>query len=1647
MSDSDSSLQKESNKNVVISDSALSGDDGANEADYEEEQEEQEGGGGEGGGSEGAKKVKVKAKGKEGSGAGAAEAEEASASGSPPPSPPSPSKKKKEKKLKGEKIGKKKLNLDVGESESGEQRDKQPSAASAAAAAATPTSEDNDMSQLLNETIPWNIIDKFFSDNPNVLVAHQIDSYNEFISNGISQIFKEHNPIVFQKEKNPQTNIYKHISRFYLGGKSGDKIYYGKPVIYDETATTSRVHYMYPNEARLRNMTYGVTIHYDVEVEFEEDQQEEAMEAATSASGVVVVASASKKMIKTVTLPQILLGKFPIMVHSNLCILNGLPKDVLYNMGEDKNDHGGYFIIDGKEKLIVSQEMFADNMLYTRVRSDDDKYSHSVEIRTVSEDTSKPERKLRVYMVAPTPRYTNNQIVVEIPNVKRPIPLFILMRALGVISDYDIIETCLLNMSENRDLIELFRPSVHDANKIFTQRAAIEYIGVFIKGKSVVQAQNILMNFFLPQIGELNFQSKAFFLGYMVNKLVRLKAKIDNPIDRDSFKYKRIKIAGKMIHSLFNEYYAQQIKRIRTLLDFKYNYNYAVYQENFIDIVKEYDDIFKDRIVEDGLRRAFKGDWGGSEFTKEAGIVQDLNRLSYNSAISHLRKVNLPLDDSAKVIKPRLLHGSQWCLMDPVDVPDNGLQKHFAISTHITNGCKGSDMIKWLLNEPEINLLSLEKYPKDFLYYQTKVFVNGSWIGVVSEPENVVKKIKMCRRLSLIPIYISCSWDIQLREIAIFTDGGRPCRPAYYYDPTKKMFAFQSKSVLKLLTTRKFSWNHICGGFGVKKINHSSFFTTTDMTNIVKLYDDLPENITLDKMMNRAAVVEYIDASEENNTLFAFRPDDKVKRGGAQFTHSDIHPSLMFGVMGNLISFPENNQLPRNVFSCSQSKQAVSMYNTSFLQRFDKMGVVLNNGQIPLVKTRYLKYFNDEQNPYGQNAIVAVMCYNGYNVEDSILFNEGSIKRGLFRTSYYNMYETREESKQSSGSRIDTRVLNMNEYQQKNAVTNAGRGEGYDYSNLDSNGLIFENTLVTEKSVLIGQVVSDSKNAEGKVVDASIRPKKGQIGYVDKTYITEGSNPDIPSRIAKVRIREDRAPNIGDKFASRCGQKGTVGLIIPEQDMPFTPDGIRPDLIVNPHAFPSRMTIGQFVETVMAKACVIYGAFGDCTAFVNLGNKHETFGNMLLKENYSSKGTQILYNGTTGEQIESEIFIGPTYYMRLKHMVKDKINFRARGPNTNLTRQPVQGRANDGGLRIGEMERDGIIGHGAAHFLQESMLIRGDIYYMAICNKTGMTAIYNPDNDVFMSPMADGPIKFNDVTTDNPKLVNITRFGRSFSIVQIPYSFKLLIQELQTMNCVMRVITEDNINQIESMSFSNNYKLLSGEKNSDDASSSMNGGGKKQNVSNIYDDGVQLLIQSDNANEEAQVVQLQEGGDGSENVFVNTGIDANTGDAYEQGGGRAQPQPMTQNIVMNCNANPRQNHDTNLEATSTENMGKEWIEMIEPESNKKYYYNEKTKDTMWYDPNPSKDYEYRPPNGWYTVTIGGHDYYHNPQKNLTKMREDVTPADANPVNEDENTTHDDDNANSTPSILMVQKTDDENANNEDDSSSSSSGPGTKKIII
>ena len=1245
--------------------------------------------------------------------------------------------------------------------------------------------------------IAWKVIDSFFEDNPNILVKHHLASYNDFMKNVIKRIFKEKNPIVLQKEQNPEDNTFRLRCELYIGGKSGDKLYFGKPVIYDDenNGIEKRSHFMYPNEARLRNMTYATTIHYDVDVEF-------------------IMRGADGSILRSTTiLNKIFLGRFPIMLQSELCILNGMNPSVRFNMGECRNDYGGYFIIDGKEKFIISQEKFADNMLYIREYDDKDElYSHSADIRTVSEDASKPERTMSVRIVAPGARYSNGQIVVLIPNVRKPMPLFIVMRALGILSDKDIIEYCLLDLEKNENMIDLFIPSIHDANKIFTQEIALKFISTFTKSKTISHVHDILMNYFLPQIGELNYINKAYYLGYIVHKLLCVYTKIDKPTDRDNFKFKRVDSPGRLLYDLFKEYYSLQQASIRLAIDREYYTNTMRYNtnESFPTLITLNEmEIFKDRVVESGMKRAIKGDWGSEDYTKKIGVVQDVNRLSYNSFISGLRKINLPMDSSSKSIKPRLLHGSQWGIIDPVDTPDGancGLHKSMTLMCHITTGFSCQPIIKWLRDTIGIKLI--EECPRNYLYSSTKILVNGAWIGVVTNPDIITNQVKAYRRYGLISPFISVNWDIQANEIFIFTDGGRLCRPLFYYDQVGAQYSFNKKEAAVLLKSDTFHWQNLVGCKDDKSIKEYDNDTATIYTPMT-LYG--VEDIVKLQNTRTPDIVEYLDTSEAESALITLTYGARDKL----YTHMEIHPSLMYGFMGNQIVYPENNPLPRNAFACGQAKQAVSTYSTNFMSRIDKMGVMLNYGQIPIVKSRYLKHINNEEHPCGENVIVAIMCYSGYNVEDSILFNEGSVKRGMFRTTYFNSYETREESTKNKGVILDSHIVNIES--EANVI---GLKPGYEYDHLDMYGMIKENTELNDKIVLIGKVKSNLDNPD-KPIDDSVYPKKGQLGFVDKTFITENEEG---TRLAKVRIREERMPSIGDKFASRAGQKGTVGVLIREQDMPFMSSGIRPDIIINPHAIPSRMTIGQLVETLTGKACLLYGAFGDCTAFVNTGPKEKRFGELLVNQGYHSSGTEILYNGMTGEQIQSDIYVGPTYYMRLKHMVKDKINYRARGPRTLLTRQTVQGRANDGGLRVGEMERDGIIAHGISHFLEESMMIRGDEYYMAICNKTGTIAIYNSMRDLFISPMADGPVKFTGNLLSEMNIEKITRFGRSFSIVRVPYSFKLLLQELMTMNVTMRIITEDNIDQLESMSYSKTINKLTFNNNIDTPISDIIGG-------------------------------------------------------------------------------------------------------------------------------------------------------------------------------------------------------------------------------
>jgi len=1139
---------------------------------------------------------------------------------------------------------------------------------------------------------------------------------------------------------------------------------------------------MYPNDARLRNMTYGITIHYDLEVDF------------------MSYDSTGKQTELTKKFERIYLGKFPIMINSNMCILSGLSPEVKFNMGECRNDPGGYFIINGKEKAIISQEKFANNMLYVRKYKADNIYSHSCEVHSVSEDSSKPIRFTSVKIIAPNSKYTNNQLVVDITKVKKPIPLFIVMRALGIISDKSIIEHCVLNIESYSDMVDLFIPSIHDARTIFTQQVALEFIAQFTKRQTINAVQDILMNYFLAHVGEDNYINKAYYLGFMVNKILRVFIGKEAPTQRDNFKYKRIEVSGSLIYDLFREYYLIQRRAVFQLIDKEFYYHPAKYRTNFVSLIEDnIKDIFKERTVEDGFKKGFKGNWGAASNTKRVGLVQDLNRLSWFAFISHLRKINLPLDRTAKVIGPHLLHNSQWGIIDPVDTPDGGnvgLHKHMAISAAITTETSSFPIINWLRSNTSLILLT-ECTPNG-LFKFTKVLVNGNWIGVINNPVNVIERLKLFRRNGVIPVYTSMSFDYGANIIYIYTDNGRMSRPIFYVNQHEsangliyyKNISYKRASLQNTIANTTYTWSQLLTGFA-KKDDEEFNIRNNTLYNVSDLYSGITDNsIMIKTFEENKGILDYIDTSEEESALIAM--DTKELETNKYYTHCEIDPSLIFGVMGNSIVYPESNQLPRNCFSCGQSRQAVSVYHSNAQLRLDRMGVVLNYGQTPIIKSRYLEYINNEQQPYGVNTIVAIMAYTGYNVEDAILVNEGSVDRGLFGTTYYTTYESREEAAKVSGSNVNSIFTNI-----ENSPNVQRLKEGYDYSKLDSHGLIKENTQIDEKTILIGKLTNNIED-KGKYSDESTKTKKGQLGSVDKAFISDGEEG---FRIAKVRVRENRIPAIGDKMASRAGQKGTVGVIVPEADMPFTADGVRPDLIINPHAMPKRMTIGQLIETLFGKACCMYGGYGDCTAFSSKGANYDTYGAMLTRVGLHKSGNQLLYNGFTGEQLYSEIFMGPTYYMRLKHMVKDKINYRATGKRSALTRQTNQGRSNDGGLRIGEMERDGIMANGMSYFLNESYMVRGDQYYMAICNNSGAIAVYNTERNIFLSPFVDGPLVFNKTIEGETILDAISKYGRSFSIVRVPYALKLLIQELQVMNVQMRIITEENIDQLLNLSY------------------------------------------------------------------------------------------------------------------------------------------------------------------------------------------------------------------------------------------------------
>lgn len=670
----------------------------------------------------------------------------------------------------------------------------------------------------------------------------------------------------------------------------------------------------------------------------------------------------------------------------------------------------------------------------------------------------------------------------------------------------------------------------------------------------------------------------------------------------------------------------------------------------------------------------------------------------------------------------------RFCLADGLAVHNTpegqsvGIVKNLSYMTHITIYSNSLPLYEYIMPNI-IPIDNAELTPKD-MYEKVKVFINGAWVGITDNPQELYIMLKDKKYKGIINIYTSIIFDYKMKEIRVCNDSGRLTRP-----------------LLKVKNNQLLINNNI-----ITKLNNGEL-----------IWDNLLTSSNIDN-----SVIEYIDPEEQSWSLIATKPKDIIAKSHNiyKFTHCEIHPSTIFGVLASCIPFPEHNQSPRNTYQCAQGKQAMGVYVTNYENRMDKTAYVLNYPMRPLVDTRIMNMIQLNKIPSGTQVIVAIMTHTGYNQEDSLLINKASIDRGMALVTVY--HTEKDEDKQKINGDEEIRC-------KPDPTKTKGMKMG-NYNKVNSKGVIPENTLVENRDIIISKItpIKENRNDHTKIIkyeDQSRIYKTVEETYIDKNYIDrngEGYN------FAKVRIRTVRKPVIGDKFSSRHGQKGTVGNIIPECDMPFTSNGLKPDIIINPHAIPSRMTIGQLKETVLGKVLIELGLFGDGTSFGDFDVKDIC--QELIKLGYEAHGNELLYNGLTGEQHECSVFMGPVFYQRLKHMVNDKSHSRSIGPMVNLTRQPAEGRSRDGGLRFGEMEKDAMVSHGASRFTRGRMYDASDKYSAYVCKKCGIIASYNDKMHIHHCRTCDN-------RTD-------------FAYVEIPYACKLLFQELNTMNVAPRIMTD-----------------------------------------------------------------------------------------------------------------------------------------------------------------------------------------------------------------------------------------------------------------
>ena len=1171
---------------------------------------------------------------------------------------------------------------------------------------------------------PWSIIESYFKgQHLERLIRHQLESYNNFVSYQIQKTIEMFNPVKIVSEQDYDAKSGKHSLEIYV---TFENFHIYRPQIHENNGATKL---MFPQEARLRNFTYASSMTIDMNIKF------------------IVRNGSSLENIQTFykTLPKIHIGKLPIMLKSNICVLNQYKHVDNVHNGECKYDAGGYFIINGSEKTVLGQERAAENKVYCfNVSKNNTKYTWMAEVKSVPDFKCISPKQINM-MVSSKNNGFGFPLFLQLPRVKQPIPLFIVFRALGIISDKDICEKILLNIEsdKHKEILQGLQASIIEANAHMTQEECIRYITSYVmftpinmdketgSRKKYEFTMDILSNDLFPHC--TSKEQKVYFLGYTANRLLKTSFEWMQQDDRDSYLNKRVDLTGVLLNNLFRNYFNKLVKDMEKQVVKEINtgsWRSTDDYQSIINMTNIYK-IIKSTTIENGIKRALStGDFGIKHAnSNKVGVAQVLNRLTYVSSLSHARRISTPVDKSGKLIPPRKLHNTSWGFLCPAETPEGasvGVVKNLSYMTHVTIHSSSLPIYDYV--KPHI--IPIQNLTPSEMFDKTKVFVNGNWIGISENPSELYENLKDKKYKGIINVYTSIIFDYKFNEIRVCNDAGRLTRPLLRVRDNNILV---TSEVIAGVKSDKIGWN------------------------------DLMTNCTIDE-----SIIEYVDPEEQAWAMLAMKPKDLLnadyegKNKGDnifKYTHCEIHPSTIFGVLASCIPFPEHNQSPRNTYQCAQAKQAMGVYVTNFDNRMDKTAYLLNTPARPLVDTRIMDMIKINNIPSGFNVVVAIMTHTGYNQEDSLLINKGSIDRGLFQATIY--HTEKDEDKQKINGDEEIRC--------KPDPTKTKGMKFANYNKVNNRGVIPENTLVENRDVIIAKItpIKENRNDHTKLIkyeDQSRIHRTDEETYIDKNYIDRNGDG---YNFAKVRLRTVRKPVIGDKFSSRSGQKGTIGNIIPEEDMPFTACGIRPDIILNPHAIPSRMTIAHLKETLMTKVLVQLGLFGDGTSFGELDVKLVC--DELIKLGYEGHGNELLYNGLTGEQHECSIFMGPIFYQRLKHMVNDKQHSRSIGPMVNLTRQPAEGRSRDGGLRFGEMERDAMISHGASRFTRGRMYDASDKYHVYSCNKCGMIATYNDEMHIHICRTCENRV--------------------DFSYVEIPYACKLLFQELMTMNIAPRLIT------------------------------------------------------------------------------------------------------------------------------------------------------------------------------------------------------------------------------------------------------------------